>query len=80
MLLPAAPRRRWATPSRCSIASPRTARCHPALASLHTRFGTPARAVDVTVVAMILVVLASGGRVSWLARAYGVAIAVDARR
>jgi magnesium transporter len=44
------------------------------LAALHTRLGTPTRAVDVTVVAMILVVLASGGRVSWLARAYGVAI------
>ena len=46
------------------------------LASLHTRFGTPARAVDVTVAAMILVVLASGGRVTWLARAYAIAIAV----
>lgn len=45
------------------------------LASLHTRFGTPARAVDVTVAAMILVVLASGGRVTWLARAYAMAIA-----
>ncbi len=46
------------------------------LASLHTRFGTPARAVDVTVAAMILVILASGGRVTWLARAYAMAIAV----
>ena len=46
------------------------------LASLHTRFGTPARAVDVTVAAMILVVLASGGRVTWLARSYAIAIAV----
>jgi magnesium transporter len=46
------------------------------LASLHTRFGTPARAVDVTVVAMILVGLASGGRVAWLSRAYGIAVAV----
>ena len=46
------------------------------LASLHTRFGTPARAVDVTVVAMVLVVLATGGRVAWLSRAYGIAIAV----
>jgi magnesium transporter len=45
------------------------------LASLHTRFGTPARAVDVTVVALALVVLASGGRVAWLSRAYAVAIA-----
>jgi magnesium transporter len=46
------------------------------LASLHSRFGTPARAVDVTVLAMILVVLATGGRVAWLSRAYGIAIAV----
>ena len=40
------------------------------LATLHTRFGTPARAIDVTAAAMILVILASGGRVTWLARAY----------
>ena len=46
------------------------------LASLHTRFGTPARAVDVTVLAMVFVVLATGGRVAWLSRAYGIAIAV----
>jgi hypothetical protein len=46
------------------------------LASLHTRFGTPAHAADVTVLAMALVVLATGGRVAWLARAYGMAIAV----
>jgi len=46
------------------------------LASLHTRFGTPARAVDVTVIAATLVVLASGGRVEWLSRAYAMAIAV----
>jgi magnesium transporter len=45
------------------------------LASLHTRFGTPARAVDVTVIAMTFVVLASGGRVAWLSRAYAFAIA-----
>ena len=46
------------------------------LASLHTRFGTPARAIDVTAAAMILVMLVSGGRVTWLARAYAMAIAV----
>ncbi len=45
------------------------------LASLHTRFGTPALAVDVTVTSMILVVVASGGRVAWLASAYGMAVA-----
>ncbi len=48
----------------------------PGLAFLHGRFGTPARAVDKTVVAVILVILASAGRVTWLARAYGIAIAV----
>jgi magnesium transporter len=47
-----------------------------ALASLHTRFGTPARAVDVTAAAAILVVFASGGHVTWLARAYAIALAV----
>ena len=45
------------------------------LTSLHTRFGTPARAVDVTVAVTILVMLASAGRVTWLARAYAIAIA-----
>jgi magnesium transporter len=46
------------------------------LAALHTRFGTPTRAVDLTVAAMILIILASGGRLTWLARAYGVAVGV----
>jgi magnesium transporter len=41
------------------------------LASLHTRFGTPARSADVAVLAMTFAVLASGGRVAWLSRAYG---------
>jgi magnesium transporter len=45
------------------------------LASLHTRFGTPARAVDLTVATMVLVMLAGGGRVTWLARAYGITVA-----
>jgi magnesium transporter len=45
------------------------------LASLHTRFGTPARAVDVAVGVTVLVMLASGGRVAWLSRAYAIAIA-----
>jgi len=46
------------------------------LASLHTRFGTPARAVDMTVLAIIIVILTGGGRVTWLARAWAMAIAV----
>jgi magnesium transporter len=46
------------------------------LASLHSRFGTPARAADVTAAAMILALLASGGRVTWLARAYAAGLAV----
>ncbi len=46
------------------------------LASLHARFGTPARAIDVTVGAMAVVVVVSGGRISWLARGYGLAVAV----
>ena len=44
--------------------------------SLHARFGTPARALDVTAAAaIILVILVSGGRVTWLARAYAMSIA-----
>jgi magnesium transporter len=45
------------------------------LAALHARFGTPARAVDVTAAAAILIVLASGGHITWLARAYAIAVA-----
>jgi magnesium transporter len=45
------------------------------LASLHTRFGTPAHAIDVTFIATTFVVIASSGRIEWLSRAYGVAIA-----
>jgi magnesium transporter len=48
----------------------------PGLTSLHTRFGTPARAIDLTVMATTVAVLASGARVSWLARAYAVSIAI----
>ena len=46
------------------------------LAALHVRFGTPARAIDMTIVATMLVIVATAGRVGWLARAYGFAIAV----
>ena len=48
------------------------------LAALHTRFGTPARAMDVAAAATVLVILAGSGRVHWLGRAYAIAIAVDA--
>jgi magnesium transporter len=41
-----------------------------ALASLHTRFGTPTRTIDLTATAIVLVVLTGSGRVAWLARAY----------
>ncbi len=44
------------------------------LAFLHTRFGTPSRAIDVAAAATILVMFVSGGRVSWLAHAYAIAI------
>jgi len=46
------------------------------LDTLRTRFGTPARSADVAVVAVILVIVASGGRVAWLAHPYSVAIAM----
>ena len=44
------------------------------LAFLHTRFGTPSRAIDVAAAATILVMFVSGGRVGWLAHAYAMAI------
>ena len=44
------------------------------LAFLHTKFGTPSRAIDVAVAAAILVMFVSAGRVTWLAHAYAVAI------
>ena len=47
-----------------------------ALALLHTRFGTPSRAFSTAAAAAIFIVVASGGRVPWLSRAYAVAIAV----
>ena len=47
-----------------------------ALGTLHARFGTPARAIDAAVAATLLIILVSGGRVTWLARGYAVVIAV----
>src|SRR5262249_52291342 len=46
------------------------------LASLHTKFGTPAQAIDMTVLAIAVVIVIGGGRVTWLARAWAMAIAV----
>jgi magnesium transporter len=46
------------------------------LTSLQTRFGTPVRAAEMTVLAVILVIITSGARVPWLARAYAIAVAV----
>ena len=45
------------------------------LTTLHSRFGTPARALDVVAAASILVVLSGSGRVQWLGRAYAIAVA-----
>ena len=41
----------------------------------HPRFGTLARALDVTAAATILILIAGSGRVTWLARAYAIAVA-----
>jgi magnesium transporter len=46
------------------------------LAALHPRFGTHARAVDLTAAVMMLTMLVSGGRVAWLAHAYAIAVVV----
>ena len=45
-----------------------------ALTSIHPRFGTPARALDVAAAATILVMLAAGSRIVWLAHAYAAAV------
>src|SRR4029079_11170961 len=45
------------------------------LVSLHTRFGTPAGVADLAAAVMIAVTFASGGRVTWLARAYAIEVA-----
>lgn len=45
------------------------------VAALHSRLGTPARAGDLTVMAVVGVIFSSGGQVAWLARAYAMAIA-----
>ena len=42
------------------------------LAFPHPRLGTLARAIDVTAAATVLIILASGGRVTWLTRAYAI--------
>jgi magnesium transporter len=44
------------------------------LAFPHPRFGTLARAIDVTAAATVLIIITSGGRVTWLARAYAIAL------
>ncbi|HKB13556.1 MAG TPA: hypothetical protein VKD69_22975, partial [Vicinamibacterales bacterium] len=46
-----------------------------AMRELHPRFGTPARLIDLGVVAQMTVVLASGGHLAWIARAYAIAVA-----
>jgi magnesium transporter len=46
------------------------------LAPLESRFGKPERALDLAVVAAVIVVLISSARVTWLSHAYGTAVAV----
>ena len=46
------------------------------LGTLHARFGTPAQASDVATAAVVLVILAGSGQVTWLARGYAIAVAV----
>ena len=67
-------RSRSATPSRLLQRLSVEGALSERLAFLHTRFGTPSRAIDVAAAATILVMFVSGGRVTWLAHAYAVAI------
>jgi magnesium transporter len=45
------------------------------LAQPHPRFGTFTRAIDITAVSTVLILLLSAGRVDWLAHAYAYAVA-----
>ncbi len=44
------------------------------LHALHPRFGTPSRLTDVAAGGAVLLILAGGGHVSWLSRAYAIAL------
>jgi magnesium transporter len=46
------------------------------LAALHSRFGTPTRAIDISVAVVALATVVSDGHVVWLARAYAISIAL----
>jgi magnesium transporter len=46
------------------------------LLTLHPRFGTLSNLIDAVAVGAVLVLLASGGRVGWLARAYALGLGV----
>ena len=46
--------------------------------ALHHRFGTPWRSIDTVAVAQVAIVLISGGEISWLARAYAIAVVIAA--
>jgi magnesium transporter len=46
-----------------------------ALRETHPRYGTPTRLTDVSAAIIVLLIVASSGRVAWLATAYGVAVA-----
>ena len=46
--------------------------------TLHPRFGTPYRLIDLTAIAQLTMLLAGAGQLAWLARAYAVVIASGA--
>ncbi len=46
-----------------------------ALGDLHPRYGTPARAIDITAAVTILILVASAGRAAWLGQAYALVLA-----
>jgi magnesium transporter len=48
-----------------------------ALGEPHPQFGTPWRLIDAGAAAAAVVVIASGGRVAWIAGAYGVVLAIS---
>jgi len=42
----------------------------------HPRLGTPTTTIDLIALATVVVILASGGQIPWLARAYAIAVAI----
>src|SRR5262249_21677228 len=50
----------------------------PKMRTLHPRFGTPSRLIDLAAVAQLAILTASAGQLAWIASAYGIAVVCSA--